>query len=337
MGHDEVVAPRRHITRRPRSGLISIVTYNSAATIDACLDAVDAAVRRSALEWKVLVVDNCSADETADVLLRRREEAGYLDAVFNQANAGFAAAVGQSTELAPPSDLLVLVNPDCYVSEDALVVCEQWLARHPEDAAVVQLLNVDGSVQPSAGSAWRPSRQIWRAMAQGGPAGGVYINRPDAVLSPDPMVVDWANMAFFAVWREVFEEVGGLDTRFWMYAEDLDFCLRMKDAGRRVWWLPQGHAVHVGGHSASSVAWSVSHADIAAHAEVWRKRRAWLELACLRAAMPVLYAIRAAKCLLRGRRHDARRHLDAAWVALRLPRPRPPVAQPHRRERPGQP
>lgn len=303
------------------SGLVSIVTYNSAATIGACLDAMDAAVANSSSDWTVVVVDNCSEDTTVDVLRRRQDGSGRLVVIANGHNAGFARAVGQSVSEVPRRDLLVLVNPDCYVSADALVVCEEWLVRHPDDAAVVQLWNVDGSVQPSAGSAWRPSRQVWRALAQGGPAGGVYINRPDAQLSREPIVVDWANMAFFAIRQEVFEGLGGLDTRFWMYCEDLDFCLRMKDEGRRLWWLPQGRATHVGGHSAAGVAWSVQDAVISAHGEVFRKRGDWAELAWLRLAMPVLYAARAAKRALAGERADARRQLRAAWTALRLPRP----------------
>lgn len=307
------------------TGLISIVTYNSAATIDACLDAAEAAAEQSALRWKVVVVDNDSSDDTPEMLRRRQGRSADLEVILNEDNAGFALAVGQTTAAASRSDLLVLVNPDCYLSADTLAVCEEWLTRHPGDAAVVQLWNVDGTLQTSAGSAWRPSRQVWRAMRQGGPAGGVYINRREARLSEEPIVVDWANMAFFAIRLDVYEELGGLDTRFWMYCEDLDFCLRMKDAGRRVWWLPEGRATHVGGHSAAGVEWSVQDTVIAAHGEVFRKRGDWVELAWLRVAMPVLYAARAGRCVLHGRRLDARRHLSAAWTALRLPRPAPPV------------
>ena len=306
-----------------RTGLVSVVTYNSSATVTTCLDAVEAAMAESELDWTVVVVDNGSDDGTVELLQRRMEEDGHLELVLNATNAGFARAVNQSVATFPGRDLLVLLNPDCYLRPDTLAVCERWVARHPDDAAVVQLWDVDGSVQPSAGSAWQPSRQVWRALRQGGPAGGVYINRPDAQLSPEPMVVDWANMAFFAVRTSVFEDLGGLDTRFWMYCEDLDFCLRMKDTGRRVWWLPEGGATHVGGHSAAGVGWSVRDVVIAAHGEVFRKRRDWAELAWLRAAMPVLYAARAARCALAGSRADAGRHLRAAWTALRLPRPVP--------------
>ena len=204
-----------------RTGVVSVVTYNSAATIEACLDALAAAVARSRLDWRIVVVDNCSDDDTPEVLMRRRQGDVALETVLNQANVGFAAAVNQSVERASDRDLLVLVNPDCYVGEGALAVCEDWLDRHPGDAAVVQLWNLDGTVQPSAGSAWRPSRQVGRALVQGGPAGGVYINRPEKRLSTAPLVVDWANMAFFAIHRQVYEDLGGLDTRFWMYCEDL--------------------------------------------------------------------------------------------------------------------
>ncbi len=305
---------------KARTGVVSIVTYNSSATVERCLDALEAAVARSRLDWRIVVVDNCSDDSTPELLRLRRQDVP-LETVRNDANVGFAAAVNQSVERAQDCDLLVLVNPDCYVGEEALAVCEDWLDRHPGDAAVVQLWNVDGTVQPSAGSAWRPSRQVWRALGHG-PAGGVYINRPDKRLSTDPLVVDWANMAFFAIRRQVYQDLGGLDTRFWMYCEDLDFCLRLRDAGRRVWWLPGSGAVHVGGHSSAAVAWAVQEAVIASHAEVFRKRGEWLELTVLRLGMPALYALRAARCALRGRRAEGRRHMRAALTALRLPRPR---------------
>jgi len=306
------------------TGLVSIVTYNSAATIDACLDAVEAAAGRSALKWKVVVVDNHSSDATPEILQRRRHGPGDLEVVLNKDNAGFARAVGQATAAAADRDLLVLVNPDCYLGVDTLAVSEEWLSEHPGDAVTVQLWNEDGTLQTSAGSAWRPSRQVWRTLRQGGPAAGVYINRRETRLSEEPIVVDWANMAFFAIGLAVYEELGGLDTRFWMYCEDLDFCLRMKDAGRRVWWLPHGGATHLGGHSAAGVEWSVQDMLIAAHGEIFRKRGDRVELAWLRLAMPVLYAGRAARCVLGGRRLEARRNLSAASTALRLPRPAPP-------------
>ena len=80
--------------------------------------------------------------------------------------------------------------------------------------------------------------------------------------------------------------------------------------------------MHVAGHSSAAVGWAVQDAVIASHAEVFRKRGEWLELACLRVGMPALYAFRAARCAIRGRRSEGRRHLRAALTALRLPRPR---------------
>lgn len=74
----------------------------------------------------------------------------------------------------------------------------------------------------------------------------------------------------------------------------------------------------MGGHSAAGVEWSVPDTVIAAHGEVFRKRGDRVELALLRLAMPVLYAARAGRCVLGGRRQDVRRHLSAAWTALRL-------------------
>jgi GT2 family glycosyltransferase len=96
-----------------------------------------------------------------------------------------------------------------------------------------------------------------------------------------PRAVGWAIGAALLVSREVLTSVGGLDERFFMYGEDVEWCWRMHDAGYRIWFEPAAVVRHVGGASAEQrFAGDVTARKAIASAEVMRLRRgalvAWL-------------------------------------------------------------
>lgn len=228
---------------------VLIVTYNSCAFVDDCIDAVAETVRRHSYE--VIVVDNASNDDTASYLRGTRPE---LTVVDMGRNAGFSAANNRAMEIAGGRHLLLL-NGDAVVEENAIDELITFLDSTSHAGAVApKLLNPDGTDQATARTFPTPGAAIWGRRS---PLTRLFPNNAYARRylagrdrsGCEPFEIDWVSGACLMVPRAVVERVGGLDDRFFMYWEDADWCHRIKDAGYHVWCVPSARAVHAEGGS----------------------------------------------------------------------------------------
>jgi N-acetylglucosaminyl-diphospho-decaprenol L-rhamnosyltransferase len=220
-----------------------IVTYNSAAAIEACVAPLLEAGAH------VIVVDNASSDGTAGLV---RERLPRVELIANDDNRGFPAAVNQGVERGL-SNTLLLVNPDCVVPADTVRGLAAFLEEHPDVGLVgPRLREDDGSIQISAhplGSfstllANRARRVLPRALAHR------FAESYDVCLNAtEPTDVGMLIAACVAIRRELLERIGGLDEGYFMYLEDMELCLQVRRAGYRVVYLPTVEARHVGGAS----------------------------------------------------------------------------------------
>ncbi|MFM8303853.1 MAG: glycosyltransferase [Actinomycetota bacterium] len=179
----------------------------------------------------VLVVDNASRDDSATLAAA----SGAL-VVTNVVNEGFAAAANQGARLGH-ADSILFLNPDAVISTETLDRLVKELEADPGVAVVSpQLRGLDGRAQrvewpfPSVWGAWREA---------------VGLHRVWPPSDHSTFVIG----ACFLVRRSVFEELGGFDTRYWLYGEETDLCRRAIDAGWRVAIAPDEWATHVGGVS----------------------------------------------------------------------------------------
>jgi GT2 family glycosyltransferase len=158
-------------------------------------------------------------------------------------NLGLAEARGR---------FLLLLNPDTEVVGRAVATMQRYLTSHGDIGVVgPQLLNPDGSVQPSRRrfptvltavfeSTWlQPVAPRWVLER-------FYVGD---IPETETAEVDWLTGACLMVRREVVEQVGGLDEGYFMYSEELDWCRRMREAGWRVVYLPAAQVVHHEGKS----------------------------------------------------------------------------------------
>ena len=234
-----------------RGAGIVIVTYNSAAEIDPCLEA---ALARCGPDDSIVVVDNASRDGTAD---RARKLGVKVKVLANPLNRGFAAAANQGVR-AVSQNLILLLNPDA-VLETGLDPMRQACER-PEVAAVGGRL-VDGRGQLQRGFAVRrlptPAALALEALLVNrlwprNPVNwhyrclGLNLNLAARVEQPAG--------ALFMFRRDVWERLGGFDESFEpLWFEDVDFCKRILDAGYQVYYVPNVVARHKGGHSAGQI------------------------------------------------------------------------------------
>lgn len=222
---------------------IVVVSYNVRELLTQCLASVDGQGH------EVIVVDNASADGSA-AMVRERFPAVCL--IENADNRGFAAANNQAFEQAHGRYVLML-NPDAEATPGALETLIAFMDAHPRAGACGgKLLYGDGSLQHSAFH-FPTLAQIfldffplnWRLTESS--LNGRYPRTWYA--QGKPFQVDHPLGADLLVRRETAEQVGWLDERFFIYCEEIDWCLRIRRAGWEIWCVPQAEVVH---HEAQS-------------------------------------------------------------------------------------
>ncbi|WP_435011789.1 glycosyltransferase family 2 protein (plasmid) [Tundrisphaera lichenicola] len=236
--------------------LIVIVNYRSADLTVDCLRSLESEVAGRPGS-RVVVVENASGDDSAERLNSAIRDYGWdpwVSLVSSPRNGGFAA--GNNVALAPalssddPPELIWLLNPDTMVRPGAMGALVDFLARHPEvGLAGSRLEHLDGKPQNSA---FRfPS--VYSELEGGlrfGPVSKVldrHVLMPPVSEVEGP--VDWVAGASLMVRREVFEAVGLLDDGYFMYFEEVDFCLRANRAGWPCWYVPGSRVIHLVGQS----------------------------------------------------------------------------------------
>jgi N-acetylglucosaminyl-diphospho-decaprenol L-rhamnosyltransferase len=228
-----------------------VVNYQSASVLPACVVSLVA----NRVE-EVVVVDNGHprgpSDEAAQTALL---DAGLLVTwVAAGANLGYGQAVNLGARSCGDGDLLVC-NPDIVVRPGTVDRLAAVLAGDPTTAIVgPQLMNLDGSVYPSA----RTFPSLVDAAGHG-LLGLVWpenrFSRRYRLLDWDhgqQRPVDWVSGACFLVRRQAWDGLGGFDSRYFMYMEDVDLCWRAGRQGWRVVYEPAGEVVHAQGVSADT-------------------------------------------------------------------------------------
>ncbi len=212
---------------------IIIVNYNTKNFIIQCLNSIG---KYAPKDTEVIVVDNASTDESMEEIKITNQK---LKVIENKENLGYAKAVNQGIKVAK-GDYLFILNPDTKLTKDAIDKLLEFTKIHP-DAGVVapQLLNSDGSVQPSCyhePTIFNAIKEYFLGIKS---AYDKYAPRGNT-----PKQVDAVVGAAMFIPKITIEKVGLLDERFFMYFEDLDFCRRVRRSGLSVYYLPTSEIFH---------------------------------------------------------------------------------------------
>lgn len=227
---------------------VVIVCWNTCGQLRSCLTSLERAVRLSGRSVEMIVVDNASSDGSGDMVERQFPSALL---VRNSSNRGFAAATNQGIGVAS-GRYVVLLNPDTVVHERALATLLTYADTHPEAAVVApRLVGLDGETQLSFFPFPTISRELWRLLHLDAIAPLAVYRVPK---NPCVKAVDSVQGACMLVRREVFDNSGTLDERFFMYSEEIDFCRRVRAAGGEVHWHPEAVVMHLGGQSTNQMA-----------------------------------------------------------------------------------
>ena len=223
---------------------IIIVSWNVRALLRMCLHSIYRSLSDSTIQVEVIVVDNNSQDGSAEMVA---QEFPQVTLLRNDGNLGFTKANNQGIALAKGRYVLLL-NPDTELAPGALTSLLNYADSNPDIGVVgPKLLFPDGSVQssrrhfPTLLTGCIESTILQRFFPDHPALRRYYVL--DAS-NDDVQEVDWVVGACMLVRREVIDQVGAFDERFFMYSEELDWCYRIKRVGWRVAYLPAARVIH---------------------------------------------------------------------------------------------
>lgn len=238
--------------------LIVIVNYRTAGLVVDCLRSLEGEV--AALPGtRVVVTDNASGDDSVDRLRAAVEEngwGGWAAIMPLDRNGGFAwgnnEAIRPALASASPPRHVLLLNPDTVVRPDSIAPLVAFLDENPEvGIAGSRLEDPDGTVQLSAFRFHSVLGELEDGMRLG-PVSRLlsrWVVAPPAPPADRPSPTDWVAGASMLIRREVFDAIGLLDDAYFMYYEEVDFCLRARRAGWPCWYVPASRVVHLVGQS----------------------------------------------------------------------------------------
>lgn len=248
-GHPDDVGRGRAVTERVD---VIVVSFNSSRYLRGAIDAVRAWPRTG----RVIVVDNASADDSVDVAGSVADEVVKLDT-----NVGYGAAQNIGMNRARTEWALTL-NPDAEVVPEGLESGHSVLTEEA-DVAMVQgviLRAADGKPERTHGREPGIADLVARRFRLRQRLGEDVLRRVAPLLGlgyfSDRVPVERVDTPFLAavaplVRRTSFDEVGGYDEGFFLYAEDVDLCHRLREREWRLVSVPDVWARHIGGASSS--------------------------------------------------------------------------------------
>lgn len=226
------------------------------------------------LNIEIFVIDNASKDGSAEMI---RQEFPEIHLIVNEFNVGFGRANNQALPFVRGRYILLL-NTDAFVDPDTIQKTVDFMESNPETGILgVKLLGRDGVLQPSCRYFPTPLNSfLFRTGLN---------NVFTSVKMIDDMTwdhnqvrdCDWVPGCYYLIRKEVIDQVGLFDPRYFLYSEEVDHCFSVKNAGWNVTYFPYAAVVHIGGESAktdnkiSSVSRQVSALQIESELLYFRK------------------------------------------------------------------
>lgn len=229
---------------------VIIVNYNSGQCLRKCTSSILA----YSLPVEIIVVDNASTDESLDTL----DMADPVTIIRNDKNLGFSAGCNIGFKVATAKYILFL-NPDCVLLPGTTSQLLNYLQNHKQVGMVGGLLvNPDGTEQLGGRrlvpTPWRTFVRTFGLMgfARRWPRFFEDFNLHKQSLPADPIEVEAISGACMLVKREVIDDVGLWDEGYFLHCEDLDWCMRFREHGWTIVFVPAAKIVHEQGACSAS-------------------------------------------------------------------------------------
>jgi N-acetylglucosaminyl-diphospho-decaprenol L-rhamnosyltransferase len=232
----------------PPDVTVVVVSYNTRHLLDQMFSALEKS--RGTLRLQVIAVDNASHDGSVELLRKMRPDVEFIE---NSSNVGFGRANNQALPFVRGRYVLLL-NTDAFVAPDTLQKTVDFMDANRRCGVLgVKLVGRDGVLQPSCRYFPTPWNVflVTTGLMRFFPGTRLIDN-----MSWDHASVrecDWVPGCYYLVRREVIDQVGLFDPRYFLYFEEVDHCRAVRQAGWSVVYYPFTQVAHVGGESAETV------------------------------------------------------------------------------------
>ncbi|MDO8788826.1 MAG: glycosyltransferase family 2 protein [Sulfuritalea sp.] len=223
---------------------IVVVNYNAGKLLEPC---IDLSLQQAG---EVILVDNASADRSLDEVTRRFGANTRLRFIRNSTNLGFAVACNIGAEVATGQFVLFL-NPDCALEEGAVSQLRLALDADPKAGMAGGLLiDIDGKEQGGGRRAvptpWRSLVRVFHLsrFADRWPRLFTDFYLHKQALPTGPIEVEAISGACTMVKRHAMQDVGPWDEKYFLHCEDLDLCMRYRQKGWTILFVPGSRIVH---------------------------------------------------------------------------------------------
>jgi len=238
---------------------IAIVNWNRAGLLEECLRSVFATART--VDYEVIVVDNGSEDDSARMV---RERYPQVRLIANSENVGFGRAQNQAIAVAHGAYILML-NNDATVRPDTIPALVRFMDRHPAAACCSCPDGRQQALGTATSGAFRRFPSLGRTVAENlwavlrpprswdlrWLATPVHRWMGEELTQAEFLEVAWLVGALLLVRRDVMQQVGGFDERFFLFDEDIDLCRRIRSGGWLIAFTATTSFCHRGGASSA--------------------------------------------------------------------------------------
>lgn len=232
---------------------ICIVSNQVRDLLKDCLDSI--AQDPPAFSYEIIVVDNGSKDGTIEML---REDYPMVRWLQNPKDLGYTLPMNQALKMSS-GDFLMQLNPDTLIKPGAFDCLINFMQAHSEAGICTpKVLNRDGTLQKQCRrSAARPwdTLTYFTGLSRRFPKSRRFAGYLMTYLDENEVnEVEAVSGSCMLIRRAVIDQIGYLDEAFFAYQEDTDFCFRTREAGWKIYYVPQAEIIHYGGQGGSKVA-----------------------------------------------------------------------------------
>lgn len=228
---------------------IIIVSYNTQKLLKQCLGSIYQDLPQN---YEIIMIDNASEDNSVSIVQKKYPRVRIIK---NKHNLGFTQANNQGITQAK-GEYLLLLNSDTIASISALDQMVQFLDKNPQIGLLApKLLNPDGTIQQNGGGLPNLINIFaWQFFLDEIPL-LTHFFQPYQQESPEYYThtrqTGWVSGAAMMLRSSLVKKIGGLDENIFMYAEDIDICIRANQAKSQVWIYSPAEITHIGHASGS--------------------------------------------------------------------------------------
>jgi hypothetical protein len=214
---------------------VIIVNFRSRHYLERCLASIYQKLENQ--NFEIIVVNNDKQEKLLDI----REKYPEVKILNQAVNIGYGRGVNLGAKEAS-GEILLLLNPDTELLSNLEFVIRVFFQNREIGALSPRLIDKSGKTQE-----WIAGKEINLSSTL---LNNLGLNTNQKIWeSPKQEEVDWVSGAALFIRRDIFEMAGGFDEKIFMYFEDVDLCLRLRDFGKKIIYLPDERILHHGGRS----------------------------------------------------------------------------------------